>query len=116
MTVPSLKLKIANHGNPWFHPLLLLIWIAIGTVLRFTNLADKPPSTIEIATLIFSLGNSLQAIPLDSAIALDTLLQPLQVNSQANITSVIHKLMTESTHPPVYKGEIVRLIRNFNPK
>ncbi|MEG4076418.1 hypothetical protein QUA30_27840 [Microcoleus sp. Pol14C2] len=103
MTIPSLKLKIANNDeNPWFHPLLVLIWIAIGTVLRFTNLADKPPSTIEIATLIFSLGNSLQTIPLDSAIALDTLLQPLQVNSQANITSVIHNLMTESTHPPVY--------------
>ncbi|MDF0553255.1 hypothetical protein [Kamptonema sp. UHCC 0994] len=102
MTFQSSKLKIANGDYPWFHSLLLLIWIAIGTVLRFTNLADKPPSTIEIATLVFSLGNSLQTIPLDSAITLDTLLQPLQLNPEANITSVIHNLMTESTHPPVY--------------
>jgi uncharacterized membrane protein len=102
MISPSSKLKITNGENHWFHLLLLLIWIAIGTVLRFTNLADKPPSTIEIATLVFSLGNSLQTIPLDSAIGVDTLLQPLQLNSQANITSVIHNLMTESTHPPVY--------------
>ena len=102
MTVESSKLKIANNWKSWFHPLLLLIWIAIGTVLRFTNLAEKPPSTIEIATLIFSLGNSLQTIPLDSAIALDALLQPLQLNPEANITSVINNLMTESTHPPVY--------------
>lgn len=102
MNYPSSKLKIANGENHWFHLLLLLIWIAIGTVLRFTNLADKPPSTIEIATLVFSLGNSLQTIPLDSAIALDTLLQPLQLNPEANITSVIQNLMTESTHPPVY--------------
>jgi len=102
MNYPSSKLKIANGENHWFHPLLLLIWIAIGTVLRFTNLAEKPPSTIEIATLVFSLGNSLQTIPLDSAITLDTLLQPLQLNPEANITSVIHNLMTESTHPPVY--------------
>ncbi len=65
MNYPSSKLKIANGENHWFHPLLLLIWIAIGTVLRFTNLAEKPPSTIEIATLVFSLGNSLQTIPLD---------------------------------------------------
>ncbi|MDB9513583.1 hypothetical protein PN499_20510 [Kamptonema animale CS-326] len=102
MTVESSKLKIANNWKSWFHPLLLLIWIAIGTVLRFTNLAGKPPSTIEIATIVFSLGNSLQTIPLDSAIALDELLQPLQLNPEANITSVIHNLMTESTHPPVY--------------
>ena len=102
MSSPNLKLKIANGDNHWFDLLLLLVWIAIGTVLRFTNLADKPPSTIEIATLVFSLGNSLQTIPLDSAIGVDTLLQPLQLNPDANITSVIHNLMTESTHPPVY--------------
>ncbi|WP_449417330.1 glycosyltransferase family 39 protein [Phormidium nigroviride] len=102
MTVESSKLKIANGEKPWFHSLLLLTWIAIGTVLRFTNLAGKPPSTIEIATIVFSLGNSLQTIPLDSAIALDALLQPLQLSPEANITSVIHNLMTESTHPPVY--------------
>ncbi|OCR01958.1 hypothetical protein BCD67_05615 [Oscillatoriales cyanobacterium USR001] len=102
MNIQSAKSKIANSRNYWFHLLLLLIWIAIGTVLRFTNLADKPPSTIEIATLVFSLGNSLQTIPLDSAIAVDTLLQPLQLNPEANIASVIHNLMAESTHPPVY--------------
>jgi len=78
------------------------VWLAIGTSLRFTHLALKPPWTDEFATLVFSLGNSFRTIPLDQAIALDTLLLPLQPNPESGIGAVIHHLMTESTHPPVY--------------
>jgi uncharacterized membrane protein len=91
----------ALYDSRWFHFLLLLVWLAIGTGLRFTNLASKPPWTDEFATLVFSLGNSFHAVPLEEAIALDTLLMPLQPNP-ATPTTVIHNLMTESTHPPVY--------------
>lgn len=94
-------LKAITHRS-WFHLLLLLVWIAIGTGLRFTNLAAKAPWSDEFATLVFSLGNSFNPVPLDRAIALDTLLMPLQPRPEAGIGDVIHNLMTESTHPPVY--------------
>src|SRR4028119_1759402 len=86
----------------WFHPLLLTLWIAIGAGLRFTQLAGKSPWTDEFATLVFSLGNSYQTVPLDQAISLETLLQPLQPNNSAGASAVIHHLVTEDHHPPLY--------------
>ncbi len=102
MTVKNLLSQIQNDKRLRFHLLLLLVWVAIGTGLRFTNLASKTPSTIEFATLIFSLGNSVRAVPLERAFGLDTLLKPLQTNPDASISEVIHHLFAESTHPPVY--------------
>ncbi|MBD2251744.1 glycosyltransferase [Nostoc parmelioides FACHB-3921] len=86
----------------WFHPLLLLAWFIIGLGLRFTNLTAKPPWTDEFATLVFSLGNSFLPVPLDQAIAPDILLQPLQPNPASGIGNVIHNLITEDNHPPLY--------------
>ena len=86
----------------WRHLLLLVVWIAIGTAFRFTNLQLKTPWNDEFATLVFSLGHSFRSIPLDRAITLETLLQPLQPDTGVNINAVIEHLMTESTHPPVY--------------
>ncbi len=80
----------------------MLIWLSVGAFLRFTNLAGKTPSTTELATPVFSLGNSLLEVPLDRAIALDSLLQPLQINPTADIHDLTHHLMNESTHPPTY--------------
>lgn len=88
-------------GNRWLHPLLLLAWIVIGTGLRLTHLAAKPPWTDEFSTIVFSLGNSFRTVPLDRAIALDVLLQPLQPNS-SGVTAVVQHLLTESNHPPLY--------------
>jgi uncharacterized membrane protein len=82
--------------------LILLMWIALGISLRFTNLTAKPPWIDEFATLVFSLGNTFKAVPLDRAIAIDVLLQPLQVNPGAGIGDVIHTLLTEDIHPPLY--------------
>lgn len=89
-------------SHRWFHPLLLLVWIAIAAGLRFTNLAGKPPWTDEFATLVFSLGNSFKAIPLDQVISLETLLAPLRPNPTAGASDVIHHLITEDHHPPLY--------------
>jgi uncharacterized membrane protein len=86
----------------WFHWLLLFGWITIGSGIRFINLDAKPPWSDEFATLVFSLGNSFRTVPIDRAIALDTLLQPLQPRPTASLGDVFHNLMTESTHPPVY--------------
>ncbi|MBE9192440.1 hypothetical protein IQ230_19225 [Gloeocapsopsis crepidinum LEGE 06123] len=87
---------------PRLHVLTLLIWIAIGSVLRFANLAAKPPWNDEFATVVFSLGNSFRTVPTDKIISLETLLQPLQPNPDAGISDVIQHLMAESTHPPIY--------------
>ncbi|NJR64922.1 MAG: hypothetical protein HC772_05755 [Leptolyngbyaceae cyanobacterium CRU_2_3] len=86
----------------WLHPMLLFLWVILGTVLRFTLLDSKPPWNDELATLVFSLGNSLQHIPLNQPIALDTLLAPLQPNPANTSGDVVHRLLTESTHPPLY--------------
>ena len=86
----------------WFHPLLLLVWIAIGASLRLTNLTAKPPWTDEFATLVFSLGNSFKTVPVDQAISLEALLQPLRLNPTAGPSAVIQHLITEDHHPPLY--------------
>ncbi|HEY9651369.1 MAG TPA: glycosyltransferase [Coleofasciculaceae cyanobacterium] len=88
--------------NRWFHPLLLLVWIAIGAGLRFTHLSGKPPWTDEFATLVFSLGHGYKTIPLDQAISLETLLQPLQIHPVTGANGVLHHLLTEDHHPPLY--------------
>lgn len=92
----------AFAGRRWFHPIILLVWIAIGARLRFSQLELKPIWTDEFATMVFSLGNSFHSVPLDRAIALDTLLQPLQPRINVGVANVIDRLLTESTHPPVY--------------
>jgi uncharacterized membrane protein len=86
----------------WLTLVLLLLWVLLGTGLRLTLLDSKPPWNDELATLVFSLGNSLRSLPLDQPIALETLLAPLQPNPAHTIGDVIHRLMTESTHPPGY--------------
>ena len=82
--------------------LLLLVWLLVGTGLRLTQLAAKPPWTDEFSTLVFSLGNSFLTVPLNQAFALDVLLQPLQPNPTAGVTDVVRHLLTESNHPPLY--------------
>ncbi|MEG4072805.1 glycosyltransferase family 39 protein [Microcoleus sp. Pol14C2] len=82
--------------------LLLLLWTAIAFILRFANLDSKPLWTDEFSTLVFSLGNSFRGVPLDRAIDLSTLLQPLQLRPNAGIADVLNHLLLESNHPPVY--------------
>jgi uncharacterized membrane protein len=85
-----------------FQLILLLLWIVIGAILRFTNLTAKPLWIDEFATLVFSLGNSFQTVPLNQIISVDTLLQPIQPHLDKVIGDVIHSLLTEDTHPPPY--------------
>ena len=85
-----------------FHWGLFFALIFLGTILRFINLASKPPWSDEWATLVFSLGHSFRTVPLDSVISLDTLLSPLLWDNTTQPQDVIHHLLTESTHPPLY--------------
>ncbi len=82
--------------------LLLGLWVLIGGVLRFTQLTAKPPWTDEFATMVFSLGNHYQSVPLNQIIGLDTLLQPLQINPDAGISEVVSLVLNEDNHPPLY--------------
>ena len=82
--------------------LLLLLWTAIAFILRFANLDLKPLWTDEFSTLVFSLCNSFRGVPIDRAIDLSTLLQPLQLRPDADTADVLRNLLLESNHPPVY--------------
>ena len=88
-----------NKKRDW---IWLLLCIAIGAGLRFTNLELKPPWADEWATLVFSLGHSFKTIPLEQIIELETLLQPLQLESGSSTQDAVTYLMQESTHPPIY--------------
>ncbi|VXD23979.1 conserved membrane hypothetical protein [Planktothrix serta PCC 8927] len=93
-------MKIVN--NRWFHPVLLLFWIGLGILFRFIGLGDKSASSIEISTLVFSLGHGLKTIPLDQMISADILLSPLRFESATQPADVVYHLFTESNHPPLY--------------
>lgn len=97
------------------HFALLLIWMAIAALLRFTHLADKPLWADEFSTLVFSLGNSFLSVPLDQGLALNELFQPLQLNPQATPTTVVHHLLSESNHPPLYFVLSHLWLRLFSP-
>ncbi|MDY7007516.1 MAG: hypothetical protein SWX82_27185 [Cyanobacteriota bacterium] len=85
-----------------FNYFLLSISILIGTILRYNFWADKPADSIEISTLGYSLGHNFLDIPLDKVITWQQLLSPLRFDATIPYSDVIHNLMTESTHPPLY--------------
>jgi uncharacterized membrane protein len=93
-------MKIVN--NRWFHPGLLLFWVGLGILFRFMGLGDKSASSIEISTLVFSLGHGLKTIPLDQLISTDILLSPLRFETASQPADVVDHLFTESNHPPLY--------------
>ncbi len=93
-------LEIVNHR--WFHPVLLLCWVGLGILFRFIGLGDKSASSIEISTLVFSLGHGLKTIPLDQIISADILLSPLRFEATTQPADVVYHLFTESNHPPLY--------------
>ncbi len=89
-------------GDRQLHGLLLLGWMLIGAIVRFSYLNSKPPWTDEFSTLVFSLGHSFRTVPLNQIISTDTLLEPLRVAPVGTVRDVVQYLMSESTHPPVY--------------
>lgn len=56
----------------------------------------------EVATVVFSLGNSSHILPLGQLISLDQLMGPLTPNPEATVGSAIHYLLQEDNHPPAY--------------
>lgn len=104
--VPPRKFSLWQEGG------LLLIWMGIGTILRFGRLTAKPPWTDEFATMVFSLGNHFRDVPIDRLISSETLLQPLRFNPDASIVQVASLLLGEDNHPPLY-FVLAHLWQNF---
>ncbi len=101
MSIPNPpKLSVSLHTV--YGAILLLIWVIIGAGLRFAGLGLKPPWTDELTTMIFSLGNTYQAIPLNQIISPELLLQTLQPNPDSGVREVIGLLLKEDVHPPLY--------------
>ena len=94
--------RVNRNHQKWLHLILLCSWILLGIALRWTNLAEKSASSIEIATLGYSLGHSFFDLPLDRVISLNQLLSPLEFESTSTPTDVIHHLLGEDNHPPLY--------------
>ncbi|MEM8504912.1 MAG: phospholipid carrier-dependent glycosyltransferase [Cyanobacteria bacterium P01_D01_bin.1] len=84
---------------PW---IWLLLWGVIALLIRLSYLASKDAWMDEIATILFSLGNSSRLIPLNQVIDLDTVLLPLQIVPGTTVRDVIHHLLSEDNHPPTY--------------
>ena len=82
--------------------LLIFCWILIGAILRFSNLTVKPPWTDEFATMVFSLGNQFQSVPLNQIISPELLLSPLLINSEATLNGVGALILSQDNHPPLY--------------
>jgi uncharacterized membrane protein len=80
----------------------LIGWIGLATYLAFSTLTLKPMWTDEFATIVFSLGHSFKGIAVNQLISLPDLLQPLQITPTSSWSIVLHRLLTEDTHPPVF--------------
>jgi uncharacterized membrane protein len=81
---------------------LLLLWLILGAGLRLANLDVKPPWTEEFSTIVLSLGNSLDAVPLDRPIDFSDLLAPLQPNPAATMGDVMWHVALAERQPPLY--------------
>jgi uncharacterized membrane protein len=97
--MPSTRIAGRRWRQQW---LWLSLWTILGASLRFTNLDGKPPWTDEFRTLVLSLGNSFQSVPLDRVIDLQALLAPLIPNNIANCGDIIHRILIEDRQPPIY--------------
>lgn len=91
--------RAKNEDRQW---LWLLLWTILGAGLRLTNLDGKPPWTDEFRTLVLSLGNSFQSVPLDRAIYFQDLFAPLIPNPSATIGDIVARVSSEDRQPPIY--------------
>jgi uncharacterized membrane protein len=87
---------------PSSHYRWLLLWSLIALGIRLWGLTLKPAWMDEVATAIYSLGNSAYFLPLDQVVGLGDILAPLRPRPEASVFDVIHYLTAEDRHPPLY--------------
>ncbi len=81
----------------------LILWgtIAIGTLLRFYDLAAKPLWQDEVITALLSLGQGYRAVPLERAVPLSALSDVLTLQP-TNCAQIAQMVATQSVHPPLF--------------
>ncbi|MEM9247000.1 MAG: hypothetical protein AAGA67_14835, partial [Cyanobacteria bacterium P01_F01_bin.153] len=79
-----------------------LLWGTLGLLLRLWNLGGKPPSSIEISSIGFGLGQGFADLPLDRPVAPTDLLTSLQLSPALGIGDAIARLAEQSNHPPLF--------------
>jgi uncharacterized membrane protein len=89
------------------NPQLLNFWgvvilIAIGAGLRFSNLTLKMVWADEIASIVHGLGNSFTDVASNKVISLAALLKPLEVNHQRGLIDVMKYGTFEDFIPPLH--------------
>ena len=91
--------SLKHEDRQW---LWLLLWTILGAGLRLTYLDAKPPWTDEFRTIVLSVGNSFQSVPLDRIINFQDLLAPLIPNPRATIGEIVARVSMEDRQPPIY--------------
>jgi uncharacterized membrane protein len=89
------------------NPRLLNFWgvvilIAIGAGLRFSNLTLKMVWADEIASIVHGLGNSFTDVASNKVISLAALLKPLEINHQQGLIDVMKYGTFEDFIPPLH--------------
>ena len=79
-----------------------LVWGVLGLLLRLWNLGGKPPSSIEISSIGFGLGQGFAGLPLDRPVPPMELLTSLQLSPALGIGDAIARLAEQSNHPPYF--------------
>ncbi len=80
----------------------LLIWSGLGLLLRLTQLSLKPAWMDEVATAIYSIGNSTHFLPFDQVMDLADILRSLTLSPIATVGDTVQYLVQEDRHPPLY--------------
>jgi uncharacterized membrane protein len=56
----------------------------------------------EVATVVYSLGQGAGDLPLNQLLSLDQLLEPLKPLPDLGFSELVHSLLREAPHPPLY--------------
>ncbi|NJN21153.1 MAG: hypothetical protein HC812_08155 [Leptolyngbya sp. RL_3_1] len=86
-----------NQSYRW-----LLIWSGLGLLLRLTQLSLKPAWMDEVATAIYSIGNSTHDLPFDQVVGLGDILRSLTFSPSPTVGDTVQYLVQEDRHPPLY--------------
>lgn len=85
----------------FYHYLGLTIAIALGAILRFTQLDAKPLWLDEVITALLSLGRSYD-VPLDTLFPLSELADLFTFNPATTCPDIAQAVTVQSTHPPLF--------------
>jgi uncharacterized membrane protein len=84
------------------HAWLLLAAILVGAALRFSSLTEKPLWMDEVITAIFSLGRSVDDIPLEVSLPVSALVPVFSVRPATTCSEIARHVSQYSTHPPLF--------------